>query len=181
MITICDYTKFRPEGEVERALSFACKQLGISDVTVVASINDKLLKKISAKSDTEYQALLFEANAPHTYNLYFRPNLPVSHFIEMIFHEAVHMKQQERGDLSLDITTGECLWKGETYFADYPYKDRPWEKEAFKEQAELLNAYRASQKAGGRKKQSGCLLAILFIILLITNVSWLISTCMPLL
>lgn len=148
MVTIYDYTKFRPEGEVQRALSFACERLGITDVTVVASINEKLLDKLSAKGDTEYEAVLFKTKVPHIYNLYFRPNLSASFFVEIICHEAVHLSQQEKGRLSLNLTNGECRWDGKVYLADYPYMARPWEKEAFKEQGQLIKSYRKAKKKG---------------------------------
>ena len=148
MITIYDYTKFHPEGEVQRAMSYACDKLGISDVTIVASINEKLLNKLSAKGDTEYEAVLFKTKVPHIYNLYFRPNLSASFYVEMVCHEAVHLMQQEKGELSLNLTTGECRWKGVVYLADCPYMSRPWEKEAFKMQGDLIKSYRKAKKAG---------------------------------
>lgn len=147
MVTVYDYTNFRPEGELQRAISFTCEALGITDVTIVASINEKLLQKFSRKGDTEYDAILFKTKVPHIYNLYFRRNFNASYYVEIICHEAVHLMQYERGDLSLNISTGECRWKGETYCSDYPYMSRPWEKEAFKEQAGLLKTYRKAKKA----------------------------------
>ena len=152
MITVYDYTGFKPAGEVERVLTFACNQLGVSDITVVASPNERILRKLS-KYEVDYQAVLFKnKGVSHIYTLYFRPKLSQAVYTEILCHEAVHLAQQERGDLSLNLSTGECRWTGEVYPPDYPYMERPWEKEAFKVQSVILKKYRKSVKLSKTKK-----------------------------
>lgn len=138
---------------MSKVLSFACERLGINDVTIVASCNDKLLRKLSQKGDTDFSAVLFKSSVKYIYNLYLKPNLRLSTFVEIICHEAIHLMQQERGDLSLNLTTGECRWRGGLFTADYPYMERPWEREAFKEQADLIRAYWKMKKK--EKKKNG--------------------------
>lgn len=146
MITVYDYTGFKPEGEVEKALSFACNELGVDNITVVVTLNEKLLRKLS-KHEVEYQAVLFKnKDLKHIYNLCFRPRLNQATYTEIIAHEAVHLSQQERGELSLNLSNGECRWKDELFTADYPYMERPWEREAFKVQSDILRQYKKSKK-----------------------------------
>lgn len=146
MITIYDYTKFKPEGEVERVLKFACTALEVDDITVVATLNEKMLKRLS-RGDIEYKAVVFKnKGVSNIYTIYFCPNLSVSTYREILFHEAVHLAQQQRGDLSLNLTTGDCWWHGEKYRSDFPYMQRPWEKEAFKVQSDILRQYKKSKK-----------------------------------
>lgn len=153
MVTIYDYTGFCPEGELERVLSFACERLGIADVTIVAAPNDRLLKKLS-RYEVDYQAVLFKnKGVQHIYTLYFRSRLSQPTYTEIICHEAVHMAQQERGDLSLNLTNGECRWKGELFAADYPYMERPWEREAFKVQGDIIKAYRKMRKQSNKQSK----------------------------
>ena len=154
MITVYDYTGFNPADEVEKVLSFACEKLGVNDVTVVASLNEKLLRKLS-KYEVDYQAVLFKnKGVNHIYTLYFRPRLGKATYTEILCHEAVHLAQQERGDLSLNLTTGECRWKGELYAANSPYMERPWEKEAFKIQSDLQRAYKKFNKSNKPNKKN---------------------------
>ena len=144
MITIYDYTKFQPAGELEKALAFACDMLGVENITMVASLNERMLQRFS-RDGIEYKALLFKnKGVNHIYTLYFRPGLSRATYTEIVMHEAVHLAQQERGDLALNPYTGECRWRGESYPADYPYMQRPWEQEAFKAQSDLLRAYKKS-------------------------------------
>ena len=146
MITVYDYTNFQPEGEIEKLLSFACGRLGVDNVTIVASLNEKILNSLS-RGGMDYQAVLFKnKGVDHIYTLYFRSGLPRGTYTEIICHEAVHLYQQERGDLRMNLTTGKCYWRGEEYARNFPYMERPWEKEAFKEQAELARAYKKSSR-----------------------------------
>lgn len=145
MVTVYDYTRFVPKGEVEKALLFGCDFLGIDGVTVAATCNDKLLARLS-RGGIEYKALIFKSKVAHIYNFYFRSRMHASQYTDIIFHECVHLAQQECGDLYINPTTGECWWRGEKYGADYPYKERPWEIEAFREQAEIARAYKKLSK-----------------------------------
>lgn len=64
-------------------------------------------------------------------------------FITAIFHEMVHVRQHERGDLK-DHGIRKA-WKGEEYFGIYDttetYKNLPWEEEAYRLQEEMYNKW----------------------------------------
>lgn len=56
-------------------------------------------------------------------------NINTNDIVETIFHELVHVKQIIDGRLDEDGRT----WKGRTYDTDkIPYKELPWEVEAFR-------------------------------------------------
>lgn len=56
-------------------------------------------------------------------------NINTSNMVETIFHELVHVKQIIDGRLDEDGRT----WKGKTYdTTKTPYKELPWEVEAFR-------------------------------------------------
>lgn len=169
MIVVKDYTKLNPSGFVEKVLGFAFGIVGVKDANVTVTVDEAFLQKMSPP-DIEYEGILVPSPLDHTYILRVK-DVSKGEMLRILAHEAVHISQQERGDLNVNPDTLECRWKGKKYTNDYPYMDRPWEKEAFKTQAEILKAYKASQKAEKGGKQSGCLLVILFIIFLITTVS----------
>ena len=64
-------------------------------------------------------------------------------FITAIFHEMVHVRQHERGDLK-DHGIRKA-WKGEEYFGIYDttetYMNLPWEEEAYRLQEEMYNKW----------------------------------------
>ena len=165
MITIRDYTKLKPEGFVEKVLNFAFPRLGVDNVEVMVGVDEDFLDRISPP-DIEYEGVLVPSALPHTYILRVR-NVGKGEMLRILAHEAVHMWQQERGDLVVSPDTLECRWKGEKFTKDYPYMDRPWEKEAFKKQAEILKAYKAAEKQKkAETPQPGCALVILLFIIL---------------
>lgn len=52
--------------------------------------------------------------------------------IEVVGHEAWHVRQYESGMLGYDPAAGVVRWDGEDYPADrIPYDERPWERDAF--------------------------------------------------
>ena len=61
--------------------------------------------------------------------------------IRSIFHELVHVKQTEEGDLSLDGKS----WKGKLYKTDHmevDYEHLPWEIEAFKLEEKMWKEFK---------------------------------------
>jgi len=64
-------------------------------------------------------------------------------FITAIFHEMVHVRQHERGDLK-DHGIRKA-WKGEEYFGIYDttetYMNLPWEEEAYRLQEEMYTKW----------------------------------------
>ena len=162
MIEIHDYTEL-PKGFVEKVLGFAFGIVGVKDVNVTVTVDEDFLKKMSSP-DFEYEGVLVPSPLDHTYILRVK-DVSKGEMQRILAHEAVHISQQERGDLKVNPDTLECRWKGKKYTNDYPYMARPWEKEAFKTQAEILKAYKASQKAEKGGKQPGCLLFVLLFVI----------------
>ena len=145
MVVINDYTQRKPEGEVQGILSFAAQYLGISEANITVIHRDDLLEKFSS-GGVQYDAATFQTSLPHGYNCYIRRWLGRCTLRVVLCHECVHVKQQEAGELKVDLSTGKCLWKGKEYGKDYPYNLRPWEQEAFRLQNEILRAYKMSLK-----------------------------------
>lgn len=59
--------------------------------------------------------------------------------IEFLSHELIHLKQYNEGRLQ-KVDNRLMTWEGETLDGmNIPYKERPWEKEAFAGQHELYN------------------------------------------
>ena len=62
-------------------------------------------------------------------------------FVTAIFHELVHVKQTEEGDLSIDGKS----WKGKLYKTDHmevDYEHLPWEIEAFKLEEKMWKEFK---------------------------------------
>ena len=61
--------------------------------------------------------------------------------IKTMFHELVHVKQTEEGDLSIDGKS----WKGKLYKTDHmevDYEHLPWEVEAFKLEEKMWEEFK---------------------------------------
>jgi hypothetical protein len=59
--------------------------------------------------------------------------------IEVLCHEVIHMQQYSSGDLIYD--NGNITWKGETLeLNSKEYENRPWEKDAFSRQTQLIKS-----------------------------------------
>lgn len=144
MIEVKDYTGLKPAGVVEEMFSFAADVVGLDGVKVVVAINKPLLTRLS-RGDIEYTGLLFNTGMAHSYVLYVA-DVSEGEMRTIIAHETAHLAQQERGDLVVDTRSYECTWKGVRYGNSFPYMDRPWEKEAFKVQSNILKQYKKSKK-----------------------------------
>jgi len=67
-----------------------------------------------------------------------RKNISLSKLKEILSHEFVHISQYISGDLV--VYPNYAVWKGEDiYFGEVAYKDRPFEKEAFKYQGGVMS------------------------------------------
>lgn len=57
--------------------------------------------------------------------------------IEFLSHELIHLKQYHEGRL-IKVDNTNMIWEGDTLDGmEIPYKERPWEKEAYEGQREL--------------------------------------------
>ena len=105
--------------------------LHIDDVELTVANNDNQIK-IFDTSDFELLALLIKQPTSHRYTLLIRSNVSGSELLSIVCHEMWHLEQYYKGDLALN---GKIFtWKGKKYDSSIPYFDRPWEKEAIKEQ-----------------------------------------------
>lgn len=127
---------------VEGLIRFSLDTLGIDGVYLTVVRNDAFLDHLSPP-DIELNALLAPVAVQECYNLYIKGGRPSS---EVIFHEMVHLKQMVSGRLALSPKHDYAIWEGKRYDNSVRYFDRPWEKEAFIKQNELLKLYRKSKK-----------------------------------
>jgi hypothetical protein len=59
--------------------------------------------------------------------------------IEVLCHEVIHMEQYSSGDLVYDNNF--IIWKGDKMeLNSKEYMDRPWEKDAFDRQSQLIKS-----------------------------------------
>lgn len=152
MIKVTDYFGLGNEAAV---IETAAKLLNISDAEITVIQNDKMLDMV-AGDDYVVNGLLHKTNIPgNNYNLYIRKdtNEPIR---SVICHEMLHLKQYIDGYLSVDLNNKKFKWKGKDYPYSYPYEQRPWEQEVFKQQTSFISKVR---KALSKKE---CLLSKLF-------------------
>lgn len=141
MIKITDYAGIGGDLEV---FSFAAGRLNIDGVEVIVIHNEKILNKFDSDK-WHVDAIMHKTPVPNTYELIVRERTDDP--LDLILcHEAIHLSQFVRGDLSLDMDRKIFTWKGKTYTSDYEYQWRPWEREAFNGQGAMLRAYRRSKR-----------------------------------
>ena len=128
--------------ELEAFIQFAADYLGIvEEVSVNIFTNEALLERFS-REGYEYRALLYATALPGAYNLVVRPRLGCAVIKEIAAHEMIHLSQYAAGRLKMDVASGRCIWEGKVFSNDIPYEERPWEKEAFGKEKDLLKAFR---------------------------------------
>ena len=110
--------------------------LGIKDVELTVTSNDNQIKLFDTK-DFELQAMLLGNPNLKKYTLLIRSNVSSSSTLSIICHEMWHLSQMHKGQLQ--IIGRDFRWKGKSYPGSTPYFERPWEKEALKEQSEIEN------------------------------------------
>lgn len=117
---------------LEKSLAY----LGVDGVTVVISVNTRMLDKL-AEPNMELTAATFPSALEKAYNLYVR-GTDIRDVV--ICHEAVHISQYADGRLTM--VKGKPLWEGEEYGKNVNYYARPWEREAYKLDSKILKAIR---------------------------------------
>tara|TARA_B100000925_G_C21677864_1_gene332748 strand:+ start:131 stop:541 length:411 start_codon:yes stop_codon:yes gene_type:complete len=76
-----------------------------------------------------------------THHIDISDGLEKEDMIKTMFHELVHVKQTEEGDLSIDGKS----WKGKLYKTDHmevDYEHLPWEVEAFKLEEKMWKEFK---------------------------------------
>ena len=116
------------------------QQLHIDGIFLSIVDNTAALRNLSP-DNIEYDAVLVKAGDKR-YNLYTKKSAftPI-----MLCHELKHLEQYQQNKLELMSNKG-YKWLGKEYPPDYPYNDRPWEKEAFGIQNKLWRTYKQSKK-----------------------------------
>lgn len=127
---------------IDKLLAFLASKVEWDGPLIVCQ-NDSVLNRASAPGVT-IDSLIVKGPIPDAYTIYIRSNNGRPERI--ICHEFIHLMQMLRGDLVVDVQTPKFVWKGEDYEPSYPYKRRPWEKEAFARQNFWYNEYCKSIK-----------------------------------
>lgn len=125
---------------INRLLTFLTRKFDGKE-TVVVCQNDMVLDHASTP-DIRIDSLMVKGPLADTYTIYLRKNGREAE--KIICHEFVHLMQMLRGDLIVDEKTPRFIWKGNPYDPSYPYRWRPWEKEAFNRQSYLYREYKAT-------------------------------------
>ena len=108
--------------------------LGIKDIELTVVTNDTQIK-IFDTPDFELKAMLMGQRQLKNYTLLLRSDIGAANVLSIVCHEMWHLKQMYDGQL--EIIGKNFKWKGKDYPGSMPYFDRPWEKEAVKEQKEI--------------------------------------------
>jgi len=149
MITTKNLTRNLDFAKIDELLRFALEGKLEQEVIIGVVEQDRILDRLSTE-DFQLLALTYQSGLPHVYQLIIRSTAGRS-LEEIVFHESVHLRQYESGRLKVDPSTGRCTWDGQEYKASYPYRSRPWEIEAFREQDKLQKAWRAAKRKERRR------------------------------
>lgn len=147
-----NYTKYKDSDNLDKLLQFVTDKLSITSGEVILSTNDRILDMFGSK-DLHLEAILQPTPIKDTFNLILR-NRESSDVELILCHEMIHLNQYLNGDLKLDWDKKEFYWKGVKYENTIPYDNRPWEKEAFKQQYSLLKDWRKYKKELKKQEKS---------------------------
>lgn len=135
MIKVTDYFGL---GDDAAVIETAAKLLNLEDVEITVIQNDRMLNNVGGDNYV-VNGLLHKTKIPgNNYNLFIRKdtNEPIR---VIICHEMLHLKQYMDGNLSVDLENQKFKWKGKDYPYSYPYEQRPWEQEVFRQQSSFIN------------------------------------------
>lgn len=108
--------------------------LNIDDIELTVTVNDTQIKLYDTP-DFNLEAMLLGYPNLKKYTLLLRSDIGAANILPIVCHEMWHLSQMNRG--YLEIINKNFKWKGQLYPGLTPYFDRPWEKEALKEQREI--------------------------------------------
>lgn len=143
MLTVKNISKTLDFAKISDLLHFALDGKLEHDVVVNIIEYDHILDRLSTP-DFELKAITYPTNIDHNYSLIIRRG--ASRLEEIVLHESIHLTQYEAGQLKFNVQSGRCEWDGVSFSASFPYEARPWEKEAFRGQYDLLAAWRKHNK-----------------------------------
>lgn len=102
-------------------------------------INLYKMRDIFNNSNYDIKMYVVSNYAAHSYNIFINnENMSENDLMEYFSHEVVHIDQMERGDLIIYNNNDDyCYYMGEVIiYSKVPYKERPFEIEAFNKQIE---------------------------------------------
>lgn len=112
------------------------KVLKIDTVNINIAYNEELL------NPQQLDAVIHYTQIDNTYNLFLNKKLsrPLK---SVLAHEVIHLKQYYSGQLIMQDNI--VIYNNQIYDYFLDYKDRPWEKDAFKNQSNILKQYNTYQ------------------------------------
>lgn len=118
---------------------FALDKLNVDNVTVVIThIPPNLLYQYEQQNTDVLEGFVVEISL-NRYQILLNNNLSDMDVKRVIFHEFIHLKQNNSGRL-VNCNNEMAEFDGKKYYIDYvPYRFRPWESEAFKYQSYLVS------------------------------------------
>jgi hypothetical protein len=120
------------------ALDFFASKLFTPQLKRYIEVNVKFRKNMGdfhgIVSVEDYNVL----GTPRSFVIELAKDDPEVEILKTLAHEMVHVRQYARSELNESMT----LWKGRQINADQiPYREQPWEQEAFKLGDELYDLY----------------------------------------
>jgi len=112
----------------EKTVAWSIKKLGLNRMSSLSI--DIVLRKM--KKDEYGYCNIIESNRSFIIDV--NKNVSLKDFVSTIIHEMVHVKQFARNEMS----AYGMRWKTKTVSENTKYVDLPWEKEAYKLEAKLI-------------------------------------------
>lgn len=112
----------------EKTVAWSIKKLGLNRMSSLSI--DVVLRKM--KKDEYGYCNIIESNRSFIIDI--NKNISLRDFVSTIIHEMVHVKQFARNEMS----AYGMRWKTKTVSENTKYVDLPWEREAYKLEAKLI-------------------------------------------
>lgn len=112
----------------QKTVAWSIKKLGLNRMSSLSI--DVILRKM--KKDEYGYCNIIESNRSFIIDV--NKNVSLKDFVSTIIHEMVHVKQFARNEMS----AYGMRWKTKTVSENTMYVDLPWEKEAYKLEAKLI-------------------------------------------
>jgi hypothetical protein len=112
----------------QKTVAWSIKKLGLNRMSSLSI--DVVLRKM--KKDEYGYCNIIESNRSFIIDV--NKNVSLKDFVSTIIHEMVHVKQFARNEMS----AYGMRWKTKTVSENTKYVDLPWEKEAYKLEAKLI-------------------------------------------
>lgn len=129
--------------EIEYAAHFFLKKLMPHQLVSKLKLNIQVKKVLDCKADCTQEAADIGTN-PREFWINLWKELGRRAALRALAHECTHVKQGATGQM-WDYNAPNKTWtrwnKRDVNEKDWAYKERPWEKEAFKKEKSLYNAY----------------------------------------